>query len=410
MMMRRMERPPSSQPPDVDLSLLQRPFLAVVQLSLLAGGAVLLARAPQPPSAGRLAALCVLSLSFAALQWSLPRVPARRLPFLGAIALLGALGLLIAVSARSFAPALALSLSTLGLAVGALGRRSDSAAVAAALIAGVLGLGVWLEGAPALPRLASTAVPTVLLVTFYVEMYQRQARSRVDAQKALAELGEAHRALAASAAQVKELTVHAERERMARELHDTLAQTLAGLSLQLEALDAHLGRGDSAKAQAILKQARERAKAALAEARSAIDDLRRAPAPAELSLALREQIQRFTSATGIGCKLELSPDLAVPPALAAHALRVVGEGLSNCARHAGARQIELRVRCEDEELRIELADDGRGFDAQAAPLAGHYGLVGMRERARLAGGSLAIASAPGRGTTLRFTAPIREIA
>lgn len=408
MMMRRMERPHSPKPRDVDFSQLQRPFLAVVLLSLLAGGAVLLARAPQPPSAGRLAALCLLSLAFGALLWNLPRVPARRLPFLGGVALLGALGLLIAAAARSFASALALSLSTLGLAVGTLGRRSDAAAVAGALIAGVLGLGMWLEGAPALPRLASTTVPTVLLVTFYVEMYQRQARSRADAQKALAALGEAHRALATSAAQVKELSVVAERERMARELHDTLAQTLAGLSLQLEALDAHLGRGDSVKAQAILKQARERAKAALAEARSAIDDLRQAPAPAELSLALRELVQRFTSATWVCCKVELSPDLAVPPALAAHALRVVGEGLSNCARHAGAQQIELRARCEGQELRIELADDGRGFDAQAAPQGGHYGLVGMRERARLAGGNLAIASAPGQGTTLRFTAPIRE--
>jgi NarL family two-component system sensor histidine kinase YdfH len=84
----------------------------------------------------------------------------------------------------------------------------------------------------------------------------------------------------------------------------------------------------------------------------------------------------------------------------------VTEGLANVARHAHAHQVWVRVAAQDGALEIAVRDDGRGFDPQAVNgEAGHYGLIGLRERARLAGGALEITSAPGAGTTLRLRLP-----
>ena len=107
----------------------------------------------------------------------------------------------------------------------------------------------------------------LLFVLVYVLLFMRQLHAR-------AELQEAHTQLAEYAQQVETLTLEAERQRMARELHDTLAQGLAGLVLQLEALEASLERGKTGQALQIVGQARERARTTLADARRAIDDLR----------------------------------------------------------------------------------------------------------------------------------------
>ena len=111
-------------------------------------------------------------------------------------------------------------------------------------------------------------------------MYSRQADARVKAQELLAELEAANRRLTESADQIEDLTLANERQRMARELHDTLAQGLAGLILQLEAADSHLASGHPDRAQAIVQQAMTRARETLAESRRAIDGLRAGTDPA----------------------------------------------------------------------------------------------------------------------------------
>ena len=196
---------------------------------------------------------------------------------------------------------------------------------------------------------------------------------------------------------------------MARELHDTLSQGLAGLILQLDAADAHLGSSRPERARAIVQQAMEQARATLADARRAIDDLRQAaPKSPDLATTLRQETDRFTAATGIPVQLEINlpATLADAPILET-GLRILAEGLTNAARHAHASQVHLRLAQDGDCLDFLLQDNGVGFDPEAAAdQAGHYGLLGMSERARLAGGTLEVTSRPGSGTTLHLCLPV----
>jgi NarL family two-component system sensor histidine kinase YdfH len=193
---------------------------------------------------------------------------------------------------------------------------------------------------------------------------------------------------------------------MARELHDTLAQGLAGLILQLEAVKAHLVAEREERALEIVIQAMGRARTSLAAARSAIDDLRtETMTPTDLQHALEEETLRFTAATGIPCTTQFSSLSPVPSACSESILCSVAEGLLNIARHAQASQVWVCVAQHDLELAIEVRDNGKGFDSTAVAQQGHYGLLGLRERARLLDGQFALFTAPGEGTTLRFFLP-----
>jgi NarL family two-component system sensor histidine kinase YdfH len=253
-------------------------------------------------------------------------------------------------------------------------------------------------------------VPVTLFVVGGAALLLQQANARVRMRALLAELETAHRQLAEYADRVEDLTLAAERQRMARELHDTLAQGLAGLILQLEAASSHQASGRPERAQEIVTQAMARARATLADARRVIDDLRRESAgPGDLSEAVREEVARFTTATGIPCTLDLTVPPALPDAIYEHALRAVAEGLTNVARHARATQVWIHLSSAGNRLEIQVRDNGVGFDPAAAAQAGHYGLLGIRERTRLAGGRLEIISGPGTGTALQLYLPLNGI-
>jgi len=255
---------------------------------------------------------------------------------------------------------------------------------------------------------AATALGILPVVVIYVWMLRRQMDAREKAQALLAELETAHRQLSEYAVQVEDLTLAAERRRMARELHDTLSQGLAGLILQIEAAGAHLDNQNTDKAQAVLRQALTRARETLADARRAIGDLREMPGDdPDLATAIKEEIERFEVLTGISCQANLDVNCAVPEALRETIARVAAEGLFNIAMHAQASQVSLELKCGAEDLRLTLRDDGRGFDPlSAVGASGHYGLLGLRERCRLAGGTLEIASRPGEGSQLMVRLPL----
>jgi two-component system, NarL family, sensor histidine kinase YdfH len=251
-----------------------------------------------------------------------------------------------------------------------------------------------------------TVIPTALFVGLYVTLYMRQAEAREKAQALAAELEAANRQLSDYAARVEDLTIANERQRMARELHDTLSQGLAGLILQLEAADAHLAGNRPERARGILQQAMQKARGTLAEARRAIDDLRQ-PAECDLMEAVEREADHFTIATGIPCEPQIELTTSVPEPVVEAARRAVSEGLTNIARHARAKNVTLRLTGDEKSLEIEICDDGVGFDPQAVH-AGHYGLLGMRERIRLTGGSLEIRSASGIGTCILIRFPLKE--
>jgi NarL family two-component system sensor histidine kinase YdfH len=276
------------------------------------------------------------------------------------------------------------------------------------VVAAYLGLALYsfvpLLGWRGVAQGALIVAPVTIFVTIYVVMYQRQIEARYRIQSLLSELEVAHKQLAEYAVRIEDLTLAAERQRMARELHDTLAQGLAGLILQLEAATSHLADQHTDRTAAILEQAMLRARQTLAEARRAIDDLRsERPASGDLSAAIHHEARRFTDATGISCTLTLDELNGLSETICQHVERIVAEGLANVALHAQASAVTLSAHHADGHIELALADDGIGFDASPGTAQkGHYGLIGMRERARLIGGNLSIESASGAGTILRL--------
>ena len=249
-----------------------------------------------------------------------------------------------------------------------------------------------------------TVIPITIFISMYVTLYVRQAEAREKAEALAAELEAANQQLTEYAARVEDLTITTERQRMARELHDTLSQGLAGLILQLEATDAHLNNNHIAKAQSIIGNAMEQARATLADARRAIDDLRQSSLD-DLDSALHLEISRFMNATGIPILFHTDQIPPLPAPVTETLVRAVAEALTNVANHAQAHNVAVDVWMKDKSLSVTIQDDGRGFDASAIP-SGHYGILGIKERVRLVNGSFEIQSNNGKGTTIRIDIPI----
>jgi two-component system, NarL family, sensor histidine kinase YdfH len=240
-------------------------------------------------------------------------------------------------------------------------------------------------------------------VLLYALVLVREGRSRADAQALVKQLEAAQSQLQEYADQVEELTISQERQRMAREMHDTLAQGLAGVILQLEAADSHLETNHVAEARVVVKQAMHRARQTLHEARRAIQALRSASLEqTDLAGALASEVSEFEATWGVPADLQTEGRLEpIPPDLAQHVLRIVQEGLNNAGRHARARHVQVGLVQEDHGLRVTVQDDGKGFDVEAAMRRPEcFGLQGMDERARRIGGDLRVESTPGRGTCL----------
>jgi NarL family two-component system sensor histidine kinase YdfH len=258
-------------------------------------------------------------------------------------------------------------------------------------------------------RVVSGTDYTALLpfVAGYLILYAQQIRSHTQLATAHAELEETHRQLQEATAQLEELTLITERQRMARELHDTLAQSLAGLIRQLDIANLHLAHQRPEQARAIVQEASASARQSLTTARSAIDDLRTTTAtPGEFIEMIEEEIERFITATGIPCTADLEALEAFPLPLYEHARRAIAEGLTNIARHAQAHRAWVCTAENEHVLTIDIRDDGIGFSpSEVAGQTGHYGLLGLRERMRLAGGQMEVSRAKGTGTSLRLQFP-----
>jgi|HubBroStandDraft_6_1064221.scaffolds.fasta_scaffold00066_19 signal transduction histidine kinase len=217
---------------------------------------------------------------------------------------------------------------------------------------------------------------------------------------------------------VQALTDHAvleERTRLAREIHDTLAQQLTGIVLELEAADTLLNRGSERRAKTSVEKARELARGALQEARRSVWNLRPAPLSATgLVAAIGHEVEAWEERTGIPARFRAR---AVPqhsplsPTAEVALLRIGQEALSNAARHGKPEHVDVELRTHAQELILSISDDGVGFDpSAAAPREDCFGLDGMAERARNAGGTLTVVSAPGQGTTITTRLPFTEAA
>lgn len=236
-------------------------------------------------------------------------------------------------------------------------------------------------------------------IILFMVVLNQQLAERQKAVELAESLESANAKLAAYNAKIESLTLQNERQRMARELHDTLAQGVAGLVLQLEAIKAHLAAENTERATAIVEQSIARARSTLAESRAVIDDLR--SAPANVTELVREKVERFKQSTGIPCELEISvSENQLPAETLDHAMNILSESLTNIARHAQATNVNVKFFIQNKALELEVRDNGIGFDVKQET-KGHYGLVGMHERARLTGGMLSIES-DSNGTCVQF--------
>lgn len=262
---------------------------------------------------------------------------------------------------------------------------------------------LWSEGyTPIFGFLSLFFVVAVLL------LYLRQAQQAQKQTLALLQkLDVAHTQLSTYALHVEELTMVTERQRIARDLHDTLVQGVAGLLMQMNVVQTHLQHQRAERAQEILEQVMEMARDTLTDARCAIGELRSACIrPDDLIEVVQEEISRFRATTQIPCIANLALLSRTPTPFCEHVLRAITEGLTNVARHAHAHTVWIHVTQHDEVLTVEVRDDGIGFDpALIETQIGHYGLLGMRERAKLVGGFLEMKTAIGVGTTLRVHIP-----
>jgi signal transduction histidine kinase len=217
------------------------------------------------------------------------------------------------------------------------------------------------------------------------------------------ELAQKNAQLAHYISTLEELAISRERNRMARELHDTLAHTLSALNVQIKALDV-LWESDSPRAGQMIRQMQEITHSAINESRRALHALRASHLEElGLTLALQRLAERIAEQEGMRLTLNIQMQIeGIEPEVEQQFYRIAEEALSNVVRHAHARSVVVTLYQSETEIKLIIADDGGGFDIEAGGAAGHYGIIGMRERAGVIDATLDISSCEARGTTVQL--------
>lgn len=252
-----------------------------------------------------------------------------------------------------------------------------------------------------LPWILISLVVTTLLGV-WIEKVIEQSEQRAELIEQLRttrdELAEAHHTAG----------VMAERERMAREIHDTLAQGMTSIVMLSQTAAVELSRGAVDPAAARLAAIEDTARENLAEARALVSAFTPvALSGATLAEVLRRQGERFAEETGVDVQvsLDMADDevAALPQGQQVVLLRAAQESLANVRKHAGATQVQIRLGLSADGVAIEICDDGSGFTPSARPSG--YGLAAMRGRVEESGGTVSVDSAPGRGTRVQVLIP-----
>ncbi|MFE2558468.1 sensor histidine kinase [Streptomyces sp. NPDC059352] len=257
------------------------------------------------------------------------------------------------------------------------------------------------------------------LVAVFSHLGGKEAEKAAERATTIAELGRTNarleQALAENAAlqtqlllQAREAGVAHERRRLAAEIHDTIAQGLTGVIAQLQAAAAI---PDRERADVHLRRAADLARDSLGEARRSVRNL--SPVALEhdtLPEALRKTVADWAERTGVDTRFTVTgTELPLHGEVAATLLRIAQEALSNAARHSGASRAGVTLSYMDDEITLDVRDDGRGFDPLARPghdsTGGGFGLDGMRSRAERLTGSVTVETAPGEGTAISARVP-----
>jgi signal transduction histidine kinase len=233
------------------------------------------------------------------------------------------------------------------------------------------------------------------------EAYTAADRSLLEA--VAAQLGLAHEIHLLSNERLN--AVLEERTRIARDLHDTLAQGFVGIVLHLDAARSALPAAP-ASAEPHLELAASLARSSLAEARSSVHDLRTgAHATSELTSLLSELCRRLSTESGVRLEVETSGYYPLKEDVSRNLFRIAQESITNALKHAGATRVTATVEFDDSGVLLTVRDNGKGFQLDESSAAGKYGLMGMRERAAQIQAKIEIDSTPGAGTAVRARAP-----
>jgi signal transduction histidine kinase len=200
-----------------------------------------------------------------------------------------------------------------------------------------------------------------------------------------------------------------ERNRIAREIHDTLAQGYVGISVQLEVLAELLRLNKPDAAAKHLDLTRGFVREGLDDARQSIWALRSQDS-GETTLPVRlRRIVEAENQNGLEASFSIfGAYRSLSPGIEQEILRIAQEAIQNVKKHAGATHIFVQLEYRPNAIALDVRDDGRGFVQSAVSTTGHYGLIGMRERAAAIGGTIEVTSEPGVGTTVRLRAEPRE--
>lgn len=241
----------------------------------------------------------------------------------------------------------------------------------------------------------------IAISAFYSILYMKQANAWADMQYYI-------RKLEAANQKIEELTIVNERKRLARDLHDTLAQGLVGLIMKLEATDVHIQQGNKERSSQIVKESMHQARIALKEAREAIDDLR---SLSNMSLVkkIEDEIENFIKSTSIKVELTLDKLPEFPDRISQNVIYMISECLTNITKHAQATKVNVTIFIENKNMIIQITDNGIGFNTKkVGKHTGQYGFIGMNERARLLKGAIEITSKVNTGTSVRIEIPLGE--
>lgn len=203
---------------------------------------------------------------------------------------------------------------------------------------------------------------------------------------------------------IRALTIQNERQRMARDLHDNLAQQLVGLILKLEASEVHLHKQNYEKAETIIHSAKDQAKTTLVEARSVIDDLRISEMEKSFQHALEEEVEYLA----FQYKLQIDAQIAairVTQTVQSNMISIIKEAVMNVYKHAQAKMIHIEIEQLQQQMHVLIQDDGIGIKVKDDLIRpGHYGLMGIGERVELLGGTWKIENHD--GTVLTIVIPL----
>ena len=289
-----------------------------------------------------------------------------------------------------------------GFAVERLAPRQRWVVYVALVASVVLPLGLrhanWISA-----LVSSVTVSTaVFFVDVFAQMRLNEEQARERAERLMTELEEANVQLAAYATQAEELAMTQERNRLAREIHDNLGHTLTIVNVQIEAAKAVMD-SDPGRALDAMNKAQELAQKGLARVRESVAALRESPVSNRpLSDAIVALVQEAQS-TGVVTEFKVTGEpQALEHRVALALYRAAQEGLTNVRRHARASRVDVLLDFQPAEVRLEVRDNGVG----AAETAGGFGLLGIRERMQLLGGSLEINTDVGKGFCLTASVPV----